>query len=121
MMRDGFYAGWHGREYEASPDGDQIRLYAGDPEDGFLEASPGRYVRVVAPPEIDHFAYVKTRCTWHGHPFQVLGEHEEWVRVEYTGGQAPVAEALGLDMFDRGVYQTWAPRSELQDVQEDLI
>jgi hypothetical protein len=121
MMRDGFYAGWRGREYEASPDGDQIRLYAGGPEDGFAEAAPGRYVRVATPQEIDHFAYVKTWCTWRGHPFQVLGEHEDWVRVEYTGGRAPVAEALGLDMFDRGVYQAWAPRGELQDVREELL
>jgi hypothetical protein len=120
-MRDGFYAVWHGKEYEASPDGVQIRLYTGGPEDGFTEAAPGRYVRVAAPQEIDHFAYVKIRCTWQGHPFQVLGEHEDWVRVEYTGGQTTVAEALGLDMFDRGVYQTWAPRGELQDVREDLF
>jgi hypothetical protein len=121
MMRDGFYAGWHGRDYEASPHGDQIRLYAGVPEEGFTETAPDRFVRVVPAREIDHFAYVKTMCSWQGHPFQVLGEHEDWIRVEYTGGQATVAESLGLEMFDRGVYQTWAPRSELQDLREELI
>jgi hypothetical protein len=121
MMRDGFYAIWRRTEYEASPEGDRVRLYADGPGDGFTETAPGRYVRVVPPQEIDQLTYVKTRCTWHGHPFQVLGEHEDWVRVEYTGGQVPVAEDLGLDMFDRGVYQSWVPRDELQDVREELI
>ncbi len=62
-----------------------------------------------------------TRCTWRGEPFIVLAENGPWLRVEYVGGRTPVAEALHLDQFDRGVYQYWVDASEVQDVREDRL
>jgi hypothetical protein len=118
-MRDGFIAGWRGAEYEARPDADNVRLYAAEPADGFEEIAPGRHRRVVRAGELDHLTYVITLCTWRGKPFQVLGEYGGWARVEYAGGQAPFAERLGLDLFDHGVYQVWAPRHELEDIREE--
>jgi hypothetical protein len=120
-MRDGYYAGWGDAEYEARPDGDHVRLYVTEPAEGFDEVAPGKYRRIVPADELDHLTYVITRCTWRGEPFQVLGEYGGWARVEYVGGQAPVAERLGLDLFDHGVYQAWAPRHELEDVHEERI
>jgi hypothetical protein len=117
-MRDGYYARWRGREYEASPDGMDLRLYATQPADGFGQVRPGRFVRVVALAEVDDFSYIRTTCNWQGEPFIVLGEHEEWLRVEYTGGKAPVAKALGLEEFDFGVYQGWAPLMQVSDLIE---
>ena len=38
--------------------------------------------------------------------------------MEYTGGKAPVAATLGLEEFDFGVYQGWAPATEVTDVRE---
>jgi hypothetical protein len=70
---------------------------------------------------VDRLAYVNTFCTWRGERFVVLGEHEDWLRVEYVGGKAPVAERLGLEMFDRGVYQAWAPRTEIEDLHEETV
>jgi hypothetical protein len=67
--------------------------------------------------EVD-LAYVRTTCSWRGEPFIVIGEQEGWLRVEYTGGRAPVAESLGLEEFDFGVYQGWAPSSEVSEVGE---
>jgi hypothetical protein len=118
-MRDGFFAGWHGAEYEARPDGDNVRLYATEPADGFEEIAQGRHRRVVRADDLDHLTYVITLCTWRGEPFQVLGEYGGWARVEYAGGRAPIAERLGLDLFDHGVYQVWAPRHELEDIREE--
>ena len=37
MIRDGYAARWQGAEYEASPDGDNVRLYRPDPSEGFDE------------------------------------------------------------------------------------
>ena len=48
----------------------------------------------------------------------MLAEHEAWLRVEYTGGLAPVAGQLGLEEFDFGVYQGWAPADEVSDLRE---
>ncbi|TDD84761.1 hypothetical protein E1293_12335 [Actinomadura darangshiensis] len=120
-VRHGFYAAWHGAEYEASPDGDSVRLYAARHADGFRQIAPERYVQVVPLADVDHLHYVTTHCTWRGEPFVVLGEHEGWLRVEYSGGKAPVAEGLGLELFDRGVYQAWASRHEVEDVHEETV
>jgi hypothetical protein len=116
-MRDGYVARWRGQEYEASPDGEQVRIYQPEPADGFEEVRPGRYVRVLPAAEVD-LSYVRTTCTWRGEPFIVLAEQDGWLRVEYTGGRAPVAESLGLEEFDFGVYQGWAPANEVTEVGE---
>jgi hypothetical protein len=117
-MRDGYYARWHGREYEVSPDGGDMRLYSAEPQDGFRPVRPGRFVRVVAAAEVEGFCYIRTTCTWQGEPFIVLGEADGWLRVEYTGGKAPVARTLGLEEFDYGVYQGWAQASAVQNLGE---
>jgi hypothetical protein len=44
-----------------------------------------------------------------------------WLRVEYTGGKAPVAQTLGLEAFDYGVYQGWAPLAEVEDLIEHRV
>jgi hypothetical protein len=117
-MRDGYYATWRGREYEVSPDGTQMRLYSAEPEDNFAQVKPGRYVHVVPVGEVEHFTYVRTMCNWQGEPFIVLGEADGWLRVEYTGGKAPVARTLGLEEFDYGVYQGWAPATQVTNLSE---
>jgi hypothetical protein len=119
-MRDSYVARWRDEEYEASPDGDEVRLYRPDAADGFEEVRPGRYRRVVPASEAK-VHYVRTGCVWRGEPFIVLAEHEGWLRVEYTGGLASVARQLGLEEFEFGVYQGWAPASEVSDVREQRV
>ncbi|HET6212042.1 MAG TPA: hypothetical protein VFE14_04110 [Micromonosporaceae bacterium] len=121
MMRDGYLARWRGREFEASPDGDEVRIYVTDSEDGFEEIRGGRYRRILVAEEVEDLCYVRTTCTWQGEPFVVLAEHESWLRVEYTGGKAPVARALGLEEFDYGVYQGWAPAADVTELREHRV
>ncbi|XVQ09517.1 hypothetical protein ACQP1W_44485 [Spirillospora sp. CA-255316] len=122
MIRDGYLARWLGREFEASPGADgEIRLYAPEPTDGFEELRPGRFRRVVPASEVEELRYIRTTCTWRGERFVVVGEHDGWLRVEYSGGRAPVAERLGLDRIDHGVWQSWAPRAEIEELQEEFI
>ena len=120
-MRDGFVARHGGREYEASPDGDDVRLYLPQPAEGFEEVRPGRFVRVLPLAEVDDLSYVRTTCVWRNQPFIVLAEHDAWLRVEYTGGRAPVAAQLGLEEFEFGVYQGWAPKHEVTELRETRI
>lgn len=117
-MRDGYFGRWRGREFEVSPDGDEMRLYSAEAGEGFTQVRPGRFVRVVAAAEVQDFAYVRTTCKWQGEPFIVLGEQDGWLRLEYTGGKAPVARTLGLEEFDYGVYQGWAPTQQVTDLRE---
>jgi hypothetical protein len=117
-MRDGYVCRWRDEEFEVSPDGEEMRLYTDQPHEGFEELSPDRYRKIVPASEVSDFAYVRTMCSWRGEPFIVLAEHESWLRVEYTGGKAPVAAALRLEEFDFGVYQGWAPAAEVSDLRE---
>lgn len=118
MMRDGYLARWRGVEYEASPDGDSVRLYRPSPAEGFTRVRDGRYVQTVPAAEIEDLSYVRTTCYWRGEPFIVLAEYETWLRVEYTGGRAPAARSLGLEEFDYGVYQGWVPAADVSDLRE---
>ena len=118
MMRDGYVARWQEMEYEASPDGDDVRIYLPDPAPGFEEVRPGRHVRVLPASAVEDVCYIRTACIWRGEPFIILGEHNTWLRVEYTGGKAPVAIELGLEEFDFGVYQGWAAKAEVTDIRE---
>jgi hypothetical protein len=117
-VRDGYYADWRGDEYEVSPDGADMRLYTAEPSDGFHQVRAGRYVRVLQADQVANFCYIRTTCTWQGEPFIVLGEADGWLRVEYTGGKAPVARTLNLEEFDFGVYQGWAPIAEVENIHE---
>lgn len=122
MIRDGYTARWRGTDYDAVPGVDgEVRLYSVTPAEGFDEVRPGRHVRVVADHDVESLRYVRTRCTWRGEPFVVIGEHGDWVRLEYSGGRAPVATALGLDRVDTGVYQTWISREEIEQLHEENI
>lgn len=118
QVRDGYYADWRGDEYECSPDGADVRLYRSDPAEGFIEVRAGRYVRVLQSDQVANFCYIRTTCNWKGEPFIVLGEADGWLRVEYTGGRSPVAQTLGLEEFDYGVYQGWAPAADVTDLRE---
>ena len=51
----------------------------------------------------------------------MLGEHDGWLRVEYTGGVGRWPQALGLEVFDFGVYQGWAPAAEVTDLREQRV
>lgn len=118
---DGYLARWRGRDCDASPDGEQVRLYAAEPLPGFADLGAGRHVRIVPHGEVDDLWYRRTTCQWRGAPFTVLGTHGQWLRVEYTGGQALLAAQLGLERYDLGVYQGWVAGSEVTDLREERI
>ena len=46
-MRDGYQATYAGVVYEASPDGELMRLYSTEPTEGFARINDRRYRRVV--------------------------------------------------------------------------
>ncbi|WP_181871008.1 hypothetical protein [Sphaerisporangium album] len=50
-----------------------------------------------------------------------LGGHCGELLVEYTGGLAPVARALGLPRAERGVYRGWVRRDEVLGLREHVV
>lgn len=122
MIRDGYIARWHGVEYDAAPSSCGAHLYTDQAGcHGFEEVATGRYRRIVPFGELDGFGYLATVGTFRGQPVKILAAHDSWLRIEYTGGLAPVAEQLGLDRMDRGVYQSWVPRHEVDNIREQYI
>jgi hypothetical protein len=122
VIRDGYIARWQGTDYDAVPGVDgEVRLYSAVPAGGFSEVGPGRFLQVVREDEVESLRYIRTRCTWRGEPFVIIGEHDGWVRVEYSGGRAPVAAALELERVDIGVYQAWVSRDEITALHQELM
>jgi len=116
----GYLASYQGVEYEANPGTDgTVRLYISEPAEGFVEIKPGRHVRQV--PEVDELWYVRTTCTWRGVPCLVIGSHGDWLRLEYLGDEAALAEQLGMGRFDTDVYQGWAAASDVTDLVEERV
>jgi hypothetical protein len=122
VIRDGYYARWQGDEFDAAPSSAGAHLYSERADRvGFEAITAGRYRRVVPFSDLDEFGYVITTGSYRDEPVKVLAEHEQWLRIEYTGGRAPQAERLGLDRFDRGVYQSWVPRDEVAGLHEEHL
>ena len=124
-MRDGYVARWSGVDYEARPDigGGRVavRLYRSHPAPGFEEVAPGRHRRIVPLSEVERLSHVSEVCTWRGQPFRIVGRRGPDLLVEYTGGQAPVAERLGLDRIGRGVYRGWIAVTEAAAVRDEVL
>ena len=120
-MRHGYLATWHGDDYEASPCPDgTVRLYSPQPRDGFEEITPARHRRVIREDEAT-LRYVRTCCVWKDARFVVIGQHQGWVRLECLDPENAVAERLGLERFDVGVYQGWAPQAEVTELREEFF
>jgi hypothetical protein len=115
----GYRARWHGREYEASPDGGLLRLYTDRPTAGFERVGDQRYRRLVPAAEADWFGHVWSVGTYRGEPVVVLDERPGELLVEYTGGRAPVALLLGLARVDIGVYRGWVDGAEVTARREE--
>ncbi|NUS05495.1 MAG: hypothetical protein HOV97_23405 [Nonomuraea sp.] len=121
-----FYrARWQGADYVAAPEPHAlelwVRLRSPVPADGFEEVEPGCHVRTVPVAECAALQFVTTECLWRGEPFQVHDERDGLLLLEYLGGSAPAALALGLERVERGVYRSWVPSAEVADLRERAV
>ena len=127
MIRNGYLAVWQGEEYEASPASDgTVRLYSPTEQAGFEAVTTGRYRRVVPATEVSALRYVRTTCQWRGLRYVVIGEYNAWLRLElWDSGPIQSGEwdpqQLGLERFDDGVYQCWAPRGEVTELRQEYV
>lgn len=117
-------ARWQGAEYACAldqyADGLWVHLKSAQPLDGFEELEPGLYLRLVNAAECDMVAQITMVCQWRGEPCLVHDERGEELLLEYTGGRAPRALALGLERIERGVYRGWVPREEVRGLRENI-
>ncbi|MFC4120096.1 hypothetical protein [Nonomuraea zeae] len=125
MSGQSYRARWAGADYEAAAeliDGlPWMRLYGSAPADGFTQVATGRFVRAVPAAECAAVWHVTTNCEWHGAPFLVHTTRETDLLLEYTGGDALRAVALGLERIERGVYRVWVKRHEVAALTEKVV
>jgi hypothetical protein len=117
VIHDGYVARWRGTEYEASPDGDLVRLYTTAPEPGFEAVDAGRFRLVVPRAEVDWSGYLRTTGVWRGLPVLVLAEHGDRWLVAVFGGRDPG----GFTPAEQGVHLAWRPREEVGEVRETRL
>ncbi|GAA4231733.1 hypothetical protein FHR32_004130 [Streptosporangium album] len=124
MTWHSYRARWQGADYPASPEPSAletwVRLRREEPAEGFEEVEPGCHVRTVPAAECESVRFVTAVCRWRDADFHVHDEREDEgeLLLEYLGGSAPEAVALGLERVERGVYRRWVPRAEVGEIQE---
>ncbi|MFE3451282.1 hypothetical protein ACFXJ8_20395 [Nonomuraea sp. NPDC059194] len=120
-----YRARWRGVDYPASPDSSGfelwMRLRREEPSEGFTEVEPGCHVMTVPADDCEAIWFVTTVCTWRGMEFQVHDERDGKLLLEYLGGSAPEAVALGMERIERGVYRRWVPRAQVDDLRESSV
>ncbi|MEW2473404.1 hypothetical protein AB0875_06380 [Micromonospora gifhornensis] len=55
------------------------------------------------------------QATWRGVPCLVLGEEADWLRLRLRHPNPDAVAVTGAQCHERGVYETWAPGSEVTD------
>jgi hypothetical protein len=116
---NGYRARWRGSDYEASPDGELLRLYVDGPAPGFEAVRPDRYRRLVVARDADWFGYVRTVATLRGEPVVLLVERDGQVLVEYCGDLPLGPDWWPRDRPEPGVCRAWVSQAELSDSREE--
>lgn len=112
----GYRAMWAGEEYEASPAGQTVRLYAKGPVPGFAPIKSDRYLRIVPAAEIERFWHVRMVAQVDGVRVVLLAGHDGHVLVEYVDDPDRTVE--GVIRMEPGVYWRWVEAGALHGVRE---
>jgi hypothetical protein len=102
---NGYRAGFDGAEFDASPDGDLVRLYSTEAVTGFELVGTGRYRRLVPAADLDWFGYLRSTATVDGHDAVVIEVRDGHALIEY-------------DHPEHGTRREWVTEEDLTDRRE---
>jgi hypothetical protein len=111
---NGFRAVWDGAEYDASPDGELVRLYAPGPAPGFDLVAAHRYRRMVLAADVEWLGYVRTTASVAGRPVVVVDVVDGRALIEYHDADGWQPEC-GPEI---GVWRVWVSEAELTNRAE---
>lgn len=97
--------GWfQGQEYEA----------IADPPEAFRVLAMTRAARYA----VERLRRRTSYGRWRGEPCTVLQAEAEWCRLRLVSPTQESIARTGAQCFERGVYEVWAPRMELTELQD---
>lgn len=115
-MKDGQYATYQGREYEANKIGDdEFELLSQDPLDivkGFYPDGAGGLVKYVSRSEVTRPRWVETWALHLGQYCQVVDESDDQYLL-ITNSRSRLDEALGFSEVEPGFYEKWTDTDEI--------
>ena len=88
-------------------------------DNGFKEFQPGKYVkRKVSLKEITSAYKIRTKGIYKGYRFAILSEEDDKYLL-YGGYHHDIMMGLGFEIIERGVYEKWVSKDELEKVWEE--
>ncbi len=129
MLRSGTHGVYNNKEYYITRNigKDKVKLLSKDEKDlekGFEYVKEKHYTKIVPREEITAYIRITPKCRYKDHIFYVLTESKEReeLRIGLIGSQyADLCKKLGFQEVDRGVYEKWVLRSEVDGVWEEKI
>lgn len=123
--RRGLVANYHGGDFDADlgPRPGEVTLHpplGSEPPEEFHEQA-GIVTLAVPISELDSLELVRRRAEWNGVPVELVESGPEQDVIHYVGENGPRAAQLGLAEVDYRVWRGSVPRSELVDVQEEVV
>ncbi|WP_313636996.1 hypothetical protein [Paenibacillus sp.] len=117
-MKENIYAIYNGTEYEAGVINDQeVVLRSDDPavlNRGFVLYKGIKYIKKVKRTELTDIYKKYYQATYQNYQFVVTEDSGDKLLIIATNMDYKICEQLGMKMVDRGVYQKWIQKTEVE-------
>lgn len=121
-MKNGNYAIYHGKEYSAdyiknrgvvlrSPNIEDI-AEGFEVYNGFNKTIA--CIKFVDKKNLQEFYRLRTKAIYSGYEFEVVEEKDDLVSIVAMTGDYRVWEKMGMRCIDKGVYQKWINKKEVE-------
>lgn len=121
-LRNDLFAVYKGKEYRlAISKDDDLRLVSSDVADlkvGFFERSPGLYILNVKKEDLESYYDIDTMARYKGYDFGVSAIEDDKILI-WTNCDWHLAQKLGLEPQDKGIYGKWVKEEDLEKVWEE--
>lgn len=122
-MRNGIYAIYKGKEYEAGTmESDVFLLRSYDHNDvsrGFSLYKGIVYVKRLQRSDLEEVYRITTFAEYKGTKLQAIKEDGNKILLSGVVGDYRVFESLGMDIVEKGVYQKWVNKSDVAAIYEE--
>jgi hypothetical protein len=121
-FKDDLFALYKGKEYRLAISKDkELRLVSSDVSDleiGFFERSPGLYVLNVKKEDLESYYRVSTSVRYKGFDFGIWSTEGDKILIS-RDCDWHLAQKLGLEPSDKGIYEKWVKEEDLEKVWEE--